>query len=274
MHTRCPECRTTFVVKPGQLQARDGLVRCGRCLTVFRAEKHRVAKASIKAGATSPKTVHEHSDPGTGRKTGKKPAAKTTNDTKRRPKIPAEAKSTAAKTAPESAPLTLLDPVARPRTRLPFWMVGNITLVLLLLAQGAYFYSGDLVFAYPALKPAFADVCRALGCQLTPPQDINLIDLVEAKIAPHPKFDKALRIRATLVNRAHFKQTFPIMEVTLSDTRGQIIARRAFKPEEYVEKSRNDDVTMAPHVAIPVLLDVTHPGNRALSYEIRLLAVN
>ena len=274
MHTRCPKCRTTFVVKPGQLQARDGLVRCGRCLTVFGGEKNRVAKPSAKAGATHPKTTHENSDPGAGRKTGKKPPAKTANDTKKRHKIPGETKSTVARAASEPLSHTLLAPDASPRTRLPFWIVGNITLVLLLLAQGAYFYSGDLVFAYPALKPAFTDVCPTMGCQLTPPQDINLIDLVEAKIAPHPKFDKALRIRATLVNRAHFKQTFPIMEVTLSDTRGQIIARRAFKPEEYVEKSRNDDVTMAPNVAIPVLLDVTHPGNRALSYEIRLLVDN
>ena len=272
MHTRCPECRTTFVVKPGQLQARDGLVRCGRCLTVFRAEKNRVAKTSGKTSPTSAKATTVHSNPSSAHKAGKKPAAKT--DAKKRHKIPAEAKSDATLAASQTLQLTLLDPVAKPRTRLPFWIVGNLTLVLLLLAQGGYFYSGELVFAYPILKPAFVDVCRTMGCQLTPPQDINLIDLVEAKIAPHPKFDKALRIRATLVNRAHFKQTFPIMEVTLSDTRGQIIARRAFKPEEYVEKSRNDDVTMAPHVAIPVLLDVTHPGNRALSYEIRLLAVN
>lgn len=272
MHTRCPECRTAFAVKPGQLQAREGLVRCGRCLTVFHAEKNRVAKASGKTSSTSPKATSVHATPSAAHKAGKKPAAKT--DAKKRHKIPAEAKPTAAKAAPASLPLTLLDPVARPRTRLPFWIAGNLALVLLLLAQGAYFYSGELVLAYPALKPAFADVCRAMGCQLTPPQDINLIDLVEAKVAPHPRFDKALRIRATLVNRAHFKQTFPIMEVTLSDTRGQIIARRAFKPEEYVEKSGNDDVTMAPNVAIPVLLDVTHPGNRALSYEIRLLAVN
>ena len=274
MHTRCPECRTTFVVKPGQLQARDGLVRCGRCLTIFRAEKNRVAKASVKTTTINPKTAHDNSDPRAARKPVKKSANKITNDAKKRHKIPAEAKSTAAKTASESFPRTLLDPTTRPRTRVPFWIAGNVTLVLLLLTQGGYFYSGDLVFAYPALKPAFTDLCRTMGCRLTPPQDINLIDLVEAKIAPHPKFDKALRIRATLVNRAHFKQTFPIMEVTLSDTRGQIIARRAFKPEEYVEKSRNDGETMVPNVAIPVLLDVTHPGNRALSYEIRLLVDN
>lgn len=35
MVTRCPSCRTLFRVTPQQLQARDGWVRCGRCMTVF-----------------------------------------------------------------------------------------------------------------------------------------------------------------------------------------------------------------------------------------------
>ena len=33
--TRCPACNTVFRVAPPQLQARNGMVRCGRCLTVF-----------------------------------------------------------------------------------------------------------------------------------------------------------------------------------------------------------------------------------------------
>lgn len=272
MHTRCPKCHTTFIVKSGQLQVRDGLVRCGRCLAVFHAEKNRVTKTSTKTFPPDPTASYDNSDPGTKRKTSKKPVTKA--DAKKRRKISSMGKSMPTPPEPAPLPLALLDPVTIPRTRLPFWLAGNITLILLFLAQGAYFYSGDLILAYPALKPALTEACLNMGCQLTPPQDINLIDLVEAKVAPHPKFDQALRIRVTLVNRAHFKQYFPAMEVTLSDIRGQIITRRAFKPNEYMEKSRNDGASMAPNVAIPVLLDVTHPGNRALSYEIRLLAVN
>jgi len=33
--TRCPACSTVFRVAPPQLQARNGMVRCGRCMTVF-----------------------------------------------------------------------------------------------------------------------------------------------------------------------------------------------------------------------------------------------
>src|SRR4030066_14023 len=96
----------------------------------------------------------------------------------------------------------------RRRARLPFWILGNVLLLSTILAQGIYFYGSELARLSPALKPALAGVCHVLGCTLTPPQDINLIDLVEARVAPHPKFNKALRIRATLVNRASFSQAF------------------------------------------------------------------
>ncbi len=35
MTTQCPSCDTTFRVTPQQLQAQHGMVRCGRCATVF-----------------------------------------------------------------------------------------------------------------------------------------------------------------------------------------------------------------------------------------------
>ncbi len=245
-------------------------------MTVFNAQESQVEKT---AGSTPTAA------------TQRKPAKKTAAKTK-----PASGKKTSAKESPDSArprksatprqetqpepdsigPLQLTLPGLAPRlqTRLPFWILGNLLLFSALLAQGIYFYGSDVARLSPSLKPTLAGVCHVMGCELTPPQDINLIDLVEARVAPHPKFNKALRIRATLVNRASFAQAFPTMEVTLSDNSGQVIARRAFKPAEYVEKSRADNELMPPNVAIPVLLDVTHPDNRALGYEIRLLPTN
>ncbi len=39
MHqTRCPHCSSVFKVSPDQLQAKNGMVRCGACLQVFRAD--------------------------------------------------------------------------------------------------------------------------------------------------------------------------------------------------------------------------------------------
>lgn len=39
--TRCPQCQVTFAVQQIHLDAANGLVRCGACLTVFAAHEHR-----------------------------------------------------------------------------------------------------------------------------------------------------------------------------------------------------------------------------------------
>ena len=48
MTTQCPSCSTTFRVTPQQLQSQQGMVRCGRCATVF---------DGFKALATMPEEV-------------------------------------------------------------------------------------------------------------------------------------------------------------------------------------------------------------------------
>lgn len=50
MQTRCPACRTVFRLRPDQVQAREGLVRCGFCYQAFNALEHRVA--ADEAGET------------------------------------------------------------------------------------------------------------------------------------------------------------------------------------------------------------------------------
>lgn len=54
--TRCPACQTAFRVTADQLYARNGQVRCGRCLTVFNALEHRLAEEDNFAppGDTAP----------------------------------------------------------------------------------------------------------------------------------------------------------------------------------------------------------------------------
>ncbi|HEX5394591.1 MAG TPA: DUF3426 domain-containing protein [Rhodocyclaceae bacterium] len=62
MLTRCPHCTTTFRVKPEQLKARLGRVRCGECRTVFNALDslvEEVPQAAAPLDATeTPITLH------------------------------------------------------------------------------------------------------------------------------------------------------------------------------------------------------------------------
>ena len=51
--TRCPACHTAFRLVADQLRLRQGLVRCGRCDTVFDAREHMVVVELPQAGAAA-----------------------------------------------------------------------------------------------------------------------------------------------------------------------------------------------------------------------------
>lgn len=53
MITKCPSCSTAFRVTPQQLQAHHGMVRCGRCATVFDGFKTLAAQAADMSHAAA-----------------------------------------------------------------------------------------------------------------------------------------------------------------------------------------------------------------------------
>ena len=46
--TQCPSCKTNFRTSPAQLDAAQGSVRCGACLSIFSAQSNRTALEMAK----------------------------------------------------------------------------------------------------------------------------------------------------------------------------------------------------------------------------------
>jgi predicted Zn finger-like uncharacterized protein len=241
MHTRCPECHTTFKVTQAQLEAREGLVRCGKCACVFSATEHLVTAPAPRKAA--------------GRR-----AARAAPQS--RPAAPPRERTAAP--APASAGQR------RGMVATALWSLGSVLLVALLAGQFVYFYSSVLA-RDPVLRPAILEVCAWLGCEIGPAHDVRLIELAETTIAPHPSYLGALRIRASLVNRAPYAQPLPLMEVTLTDSQGKALARRLFKPADYLEPNQARTDSMAPNVVVGALIDVKTPDEAAVGYEIQLV---
>ena len=143
---------------------------------------------------------------------------------------------------------------------------------LVLLAQVLHFYGNDLVGWQPAIRPYVEPACGFLRCNLHPRVDVGLIEITESSVAPHPKYSNALLLRTTMINRANFAQPYPLMEVTITDHRGQTIGRRVFGPEVYLAGQSKLPTTMIPNLIVRAKLEFTRPGARADGYEIRLLA--
>ena len=57
MVTRCPQCKTSFRISQAQLKTALGAVRCGSCLTIFKATENLVGQKPA-APATTPQAKH------------------------------------------------------------------------------------------------------------------------------------------------------------------------------------------------------------------------
>lgn len=256
MYTRCPECRTVFKVTLAQLKARDGLVRCGPCTQVFRADQHLYAL------------------PGWRREPEVPPVPESTGDGKRGKAERATARSSPARARPATeipvvSELSLFQP-GRRRVPDAVWALGNLLLVLALAGQFAYFYRDELS-TNAGLRPYLARFCDLVGCELMAHAQPLPPELVQTTIAPHPRYANALRIRAVFANRTDRPQPFPLMEVSLTDNAGTLLARRAFSAPDYLDSNAWANGVMPPNVVFNALLEVTNPEERAAGYEVQLL---
>jgi hypothetical protein len=62
-----------------------------------------------------------------------------------------------------------------------------------------------------------------------------------------------------------------LLEVSLIDSQGQLVARRAYQPREYLSKPEAIQQGLPPQVAVNVQLDITSSGAQASGYEVLLL---
>ncbi len=149
---------------------------------------------------------------------------------------------------------------------------GQYFLVLMVLAiQITWFFSTELG-RDPELRPHVQRVCRILGCVIQPQVDAGLIELTKTRVSPHPRYANVLRLRVTLINRASFSQAYPLMEVSLSNRKGELVGRRAYRPKEYLRNKKNLSQNMLPNVIVHAKLEITSPNRRTDGYEIRLIA--
>lgn len=252
LHTRCPRCQTIFHVTPAQLEARAGLVRCGICASAFQADQNLIE---------TPPNNH---------RAARAPA---TDEIARTDPIERTITSPSDSPTDDDLPLMNEFPLAPKRRRIPtaVWLLGGVLLLVLLAAQVAYFYAPQLA-RDARLKPWLALYCEHTGCDLKPPRGTSSIELVQTSVAPHPRYENALRLQAVLVNRAEQAQPYPVMEVSLTDSEGQVLARRSFAPAQYLESPVPHDA-LTPNVAVRARLDVTNADGHAVGYEIRLVAV-
>jgi predicted Zn finger-like uncharacterized protein len=263
MYAQCPECLSVYKLRAELLAQGRGRAACGSCATEF--DLHATLVDELPQGGF---TVLKRRNPGSEIPRLNVPALHPQAE-QRELFVDFDRTLRADRAdAPSFA--------HRGRRRAPMlqrewrWPLAGVALALLLAAQFAWAERGRLL-AYPQLHAFAQSACERLGCSLPAVDDRGRIALMARDVRPHPSVQHALIISATLANQAQFAQSYPVVEITLSDVDQRRIAMRRFQPDEYLGDTTAIRRGFDAGATTTFSLEVEDPGRDAVAFEFRFL---
>ncbi len=249
--TRCTACQTLFKVVPDQLRISDGWVRCGQCGEIFDAAQN------LLVDQDEPLATAEASDAESEKLPGPAPVdtlaelagAQSTHMSEASLDSPPHlAPETDAPTQPVATPPSQTEPVSAPG--MPSFMQGTVApspwqrrgvrraltvaaslLAVTLVAQVLRHERDRLAAIEPALRPVLSTLCQWTGCSLSPMRQIESV-VIDSSSFSRQRGD-VYRLAFSLRNAAPADIAMPSLELSVTDTRDQALARRVILPVEF-----------------------------------------
>lgn len=244
--TQCPKCGTRFRASQTQLEAHHGTVRCGQCQETFDAMQN---------------LFDEEASPQLSLPINLTDSGLTSLETK------LDDYEIAAASSRTASPLTLTGKFSAQKAaevsarKSPGWVwgMGALLLTTLLLAQAAYFFRIELAARLPGLKPALTSYCLLLKCSIPLPNKADLMSIESSDLEADTANTHVIILNAILRNRAPYPQAYPSLELTLTDITDKALARRIFRPVEYLESGVDEKQGILPsrEISIKLTLDTT-----------------
>ena len=266
MQTQCPHCNTRFRVTQTQVDAADGLVRCGVCKQVFNAfevaaqHEHQAPLFSDESEAPD-----EHND------AIGLPAAESLV-------VEGENNEFDLFNEDESSPESVIPDDFRDfhagqsngiiSTLL--WSVG-ILLLTATLALEYIWFNRNQFSQIPEIQAALEKVCSQIECKDLNMRDPSKIELVTRNVYSHPNEKDALVINVTMKNNADFAQPYPVMQIDFSNIRGNTVAARRFLPTDYLQIDSDQIRSLQPNMSTSLSMEIQDPGKEAKTYEFNFL---
>lgn len=304
MKTRCPGCQTTFRVTPEQLKVRAGKVRCGKCQAVFNALDGLIEESDPSL-VSQPVSMSSHIDAPANADVADvainevdilleapaepEPALPPATETQEpvtpvgEPLSEAEAQELAKSSGlivpretteipgySKWAEGVMSSPASHSpgrNTSWPFTMAA-LLLVLALAGQLVFHFRSEIAVTAPSLRPALEALSEALGTDMPLPRHADLVSIETSDLQADPSRSNLLVLQATLRNRAAYGQAYPLLELSLTDTQDNAIARRVFPPDEYLSAKNPADQPFPANADIAVRLWIETKDISAAGYRL------
>jgi len=223
----CPHCLTLINVSAEELSDPNGLLTCTHCHARFTVSK--IADINVRPDDAV--------------------AAPVISDVARRDLL-------------ESS----LQAPTKQRSGVPLWSLVSLLLALLLAGQYVYFERNTLA-ANANLRPWLVTFCHYARCELNPIRAPERIQILSREVQSHPTIKNTLLIELQMINDAAFRQSWPTLQLTFSDINGKMVARRSFKPDEYLHNDQDINDGMPSRTPVSIDLVLVDPGPAAVNFE-------
>jgi predicted Zn finger-like uncharacterized protein len=292
--TRCPHCETRFKIGVTQLEAHQGMVRCGKCMQVFDARPDFIpdhpspqlelvmseaayvtseAEVALDVAGSEQQAETEFESSAEALITTSEaitvaPEQENALDFVT-PRPPIHLAQTDASVAPLDNDDTLDESVRGEgsteqvpvvaRSRKWLWATTATVLTVILLGQVAYMFRADIAARQPSLKSSLQQYCALLDCKVELPTSNELMSIESSSLEADPTDSRHISLNALLRNRANYPLAYPELELTLNDKQDSPLARRIFKPADYLPTSEHEQAGLqANHeLVLKLLLDTT-----------------
>lgn len=254
--TQCPGCGTRFKVSQAQLDIHQGMVRCGRCQSIFNATKQ------LHNNELSPQLALTLAQEEVQQVPVESPVEQipATHDKYDFSHLAAVSKDEELETSPS---------VTKKNVHWS-WVVITLLLFIVLLAQATYFFRVELAAHLPGIKLVLTSYCKLLNCDIPLPQKIDQLSIESSDLESDPKQASVIVLNAILRNRAPYVQAYPNLELTLTNSMDEARARRIFLPAEYLKPNEDEKQGLLPNHELGIKLHLDTADLRPTGYRLFL----
>jgi predicted Zn finger-like uncharacterized protein len=160
---------------------------------------------------------------------------------------------------------------AEPR-RMGWIIAGSVVaalLIIALLAQLAWWQRETVMVYFPRSQTLYAKACLTIGCQVTPPHDIDGLQVEPSDLrqidGPHK-----LELKMPLRNRFNIALAYPAIELTLLDDQNNVAVRRVLWPQDYVPPGTQIAAGLPAHTTQTMIVHLDTGNAVASNFRVQI----
>ena len=282
--TSCPKCDTHFLLNDDLIKAYRGKVQCGSCEHVFNAKNRLTEVADDITSADEYQASLEENqvtvdDSLTFSADISKHADQESTSTEDNYIGTFGQSTTTPNESAQALDLDVLAPTAdfpnsldlpkKAKKQTALLSILSLLLILTASIQTIYHLRVKIVAEHPQFKPLLVNACNQLNCTVDLPKELDLLTIGDSDMQEDDNFKSVINFSSSLKNNASYPQTYPNIELTLTNAEDKIAIKRLITPKDYLvtDKKVEDGLAANEVSAIKLALyvrEATVSGYRIL----------